>query len=418
MFSSRIEKFKSVEGMIPVMHDDKTFDAARECLGFERPVPLVKELYPVTLYHVSINKEAVCREGLKAIVEINPRRLVQGIGGYQFDSVSFSYDLSFVKGYAKDVLMMAKVANGALTPAMIEAYLDKNDPVPGMKMKPSGIFRKIANGTDIPENRIGVTAYTKIEPREMSSFAEETMLGRRRRRSRENEPGCRVKESQEHVVSVYKGMLDDLKQGRILDKKSIYYYIKKLPPGECITFLKEHSTIVKAWDNYTDSAYIRSIDKVLKFGKDAAEICKNATEDDLDIYTIDDNFPDDYRKLPTIEQQSILFNLLYWHYFKERQANGGRQDPYFFRVGFEDYVKIKPGNIGLFKVLAYIPKPMETYLASKERNIDDEYPEHLEEGLPKQSWEIGRKDHLMIAKYEKEVRIPPKYTTRLEEIPM
>lgn len=70
-----------------MMCEQRIEDANRVCVGFERDVPMASKLHPVTLYHVSVNKNAVCNEGLKSNIEIKPGKFVQGIGGLQYREI-------------------------------------------------------------------------------------------------------------------------------------------------------------------------------------------------------------------------------------------------------------------------------------------------------------------------------------------
>lgn len=120
-----------------------------ECSGIDKPIP--KGFVPVTLYHVSVNVDKVCKEGLK-----DPHTLFQeskkskykiklGLGGANDNKISTSYDKDRVEGYFNDLVVVAKIQNGELTPKNICSYLDKHDKTKTMTKSPCEIWKSLDN---------------------------------------------------------------------------------------------------------------------------------------------------------------------------------------------------------------------------------------------------------------------------------
>lgn len=113
-----------------------------------------------------------------------------------------------------------------------------------------------------------------------------------------------------------------------------------------------------------------------------------------------------FEKIDVETRQEGLFNLLKQSYFFFRRANGGKQDPVFWGTNlYKNYKQIKPDSIGIVKVLGFSPHPKEYY----ER--ESKYNNHIEEYYP------NKIDKIQYITAEKEVRMNPKYTTKLEIAP-
>lgn len=119
------------------------------------------------------------------------------------------------------------------------------------------------------------------------------------------------------------------------------------------------------------------------------------------------------------ERQEILYEVIRHQYFMLRSGAGGKPNPVVFG-SIENYRKFKPRDVGIIRVSAYLPKPLDEYLNSYEFKTTGEVSDKYPSGTPRK---IGKRyytypDEIRVSDAEKEVRMDPKYTTRLTEIPI